>query len=228
VALRKDRAEKLQRLRYSLASTGLRRGLSDLASILLAYHPERDHSFDRRFGTDTAGSVPPAQLGIADPAVRAKAVLYLPSPPRVTRWMLDHIGIAHRGFTFVDLGCGKGRVLLVASEYPFARIVGVEISTELSAIAGRNVALYQPPSRRCKEIEVLNADAAWFDFPETDLLVHLYHPFEPELTTAVLAYLVHTGAVEAVKDAFAQFPWLEQTRYEQSLAGHYNWIFYSN
>ena len=235
---------KLRRIKYSIASTGLRRGLADTATLLLAYHPETDHSFDRPFKTDTAGSVQPAQLGIEDAGVREQAILYLPSPPRVTRWMLDNVGIDHRQFTFVDLGCGKGRVLLIASEYPFQKVLGVEISPALTAIARRNIELYQPASRRCRDVEVRNADATAFDFPHTPLLVHLYHPFEPSITQAVLrqmeksldawprqvaiAYLMYTAALEPVEGVFARFPWLKRKRYEQSVLGQYNWLFYSN
>ena len=243
-AARPDFLTKLRRIKFSIASTGLRRGLADTATLLLSYSPEQDGAFDARHGTDTAGSVQPADLGIADDAVREQAILYLPSPTRVTRWMLDNVGIDPREFSFVDLGCGKGRVLLVASDYPFLRIVGVEISPELTAIARRNVERYQPASRRCRDVSVENADATRFDFPETNLLIHLYHPFEPAITTAVLshleaslqarprkvvlAYLLYTAAVAPVEAAFARFPWLTRRRYEQSVLGQYNWLFYSN
>jgi SAM-dependent methyltransferase len=237
-----DLFSKLRRIRYSIKSTGLGRGLADVATLFLAYSPEHDHSFDRKFGTDTAGSVPRSELGIADSAARENAILYLPSPARVTRWMLDNVGIEHRNFTFVDLGCGKGRVLLVAAEYPFKRVVGVEISAALSAIARANAAS-DHFSRKRPDIEVQNTDATTFDFPETDLLIHLYHPFEPALTRAVLshleesvqarprtvvvAYLLYAAAVQSVAEVFSSFPWLEQTRHEQSVLGQYDWLFYS-
>lgn len=234
---------KLRRVRYSIASTGLRHGLADLATQVLSYKPEHDLSFDRRCGTDTAGAVQPEQLGIGDEALRKQAILYLPSPARVTRWMLDEVGIAHRDFTFVDLGCGKGRVLLVGSEYPFRRIVGVEISSELAAIARGNVARYQPRTRRCRDVEVVNGDATQLDFPEGNLLIHLYHPFEPAVTDAVLAqldrsleraprkvviaYLTYASALPAIEAAFARHPRLRRVRYEESVLGHYNWLFYA-
>jgi SAM-dependent methyltransferase len=234
---------KLRRLRYSIASTGLRRGLSDVATHLLAYKAERDASFDRSFGTDTAGSVAPENLGIAEQTARERAILYLPSPARVTRWMLDHVGVEHCDFSFVDLGCGKGRVLLVASEYPFQRVVGVDISAELSAIARANAAKHRARSRSRTEIAVVTTDATQFDFPKSNLLLHLYHPFDPTVTDAVLsnlersvepdtrvvvAYLTYASAVESVQAVFDRHPWLHLTRYEQSVLGQYNWIFYSN
>jgi predicted RNA methylase len=234
---------KLRRIRYSIASAGLRATLADLANLWLAYDAEQDRSFDDTYGTDTAGSVQPADLGIADDDARDHAIRYLPSPTRVTRWMLDNIGIDPTEFSFVDLGCGKGRVILVASERPFQRVLGVEISPELSEIAKANVARYTPPARRCTDVEVVNTDATTVDYPVSDIVLHLYHPFEPEVLRkalanleqsyraaprrVVVAYLLYASAYEAVAEVFSEFGWLHMTRYEASVQGEYNWLFYS-
>jgi len=235
---------QFRRLRFSIASTGLRRALADAVTLFLAYDPGQDETFDRQFGTDTTGRIQTAELGISDAMVREQAILYLPSPARVTRWMLENVGIRYDEYSFVDLGCGKGRALLVASNYPFARIVGVEISRELSEIARTNNTRYQPPSRKCRAVEIQHRDATTVDFPATNLLLHLYHPFEPPVTNAVLsrleesianqprrvviAYLVYTAAVQDVEAVFSRFHWLRKTRYEQSITGQYNCLFYSN
>jgi SAM-dependent methyltransferase len=238
-------AGKLRRIRFSIASTGLRRALADLGTRFLGvrnYDAERDRSFDRRFGTDTAGRVAPEQLGIADGVAREQAILYLPSPERVTRWMLANAGIDHRDYTFVDMGCGKGRVILVAATYPFQRVVGVEISAPLAKIARANIDRFQPPTRKCRNVEVHTVDATRFAFPETNLLIHFYHPFEPPLLNAVLeqlqrsidarprkvviAYLLYADALESVETVFARFPWLKRVRHEQSVLGQYDWLFY--
>lgn len=216
----------------------------DIGSRLLTYKPEADHSFDARYGTDTSGKLEPSTLGIADEGLRERAIVYLASPEKVTRWMLDHVGVDARERSFVDLGCGKGRVLLVAAQRPFRSVVGVELSPELAAIARRNVERSQDRARKCLEIQVHNADATRFDFPNTDLLIHLYHPFQPEITGRVLqqlqasvvdrprrvtiAYLLYSGAVPSVREVFASHPWLRETRYESSLFGNYDWLFFSN
>jgi SAM-dependent methyltransferase len=216
----------------------------DVASHLTTYRPDRDRAFDRRYGTDTAGAVDTSALGIDSDERREQAILYLPSPVRVTRWMLESVGIEHGDFTFVDLGCGKGRVLLVAAQYPFRRILGVDISAELTSIARSNAERFRHQAGGCKSIDIVNADATTIDFPETDLLLHLYHPFDPAVTRAVLrrleaslkgsprrvrvAYLLYTGAVPAVRGAFSEFGWLREARYAHSLLGNYDWLFYSN
>lgn len=234
---------KLRRLRYSIESTGLPRVLMDVGSHVLSYRPEADRSFDSRYGTDTSGKVETARLGIADTELREHAILYLPSPERVTRWMLDNVGVEPRDCSFVDLGCGKGRVLLVAAQRPFQAVIGVDLSPELVAIARRNVEHFADRAR-CGEIRVHSADATSFQFPETDLLIHLYHPFEPEITARLLchlqsavserprrvtiAYLLYSGALSAVREVFARHSWLSEKRYEPSLFGNYDWLFFSS
>jgi SAM-dependent methyltransferase len=207
------------------------------------YEAAEDHTFDERHGTNTAGKVDRHELGIDAGVAQDGAILYLPSPGKVTTWMLDRIGVEPRSTTFVDLGCGKGRVVLTAAQRPFARVVGVEISTELATIARANVVAYRSPPPLLAPVEIVEGDATKIDLPDGDLLLHLYHPFETIVTELVLqrlqaslersprrvtiAYLLYTEAVPRVRDTFAEFPWLHEVRYEQSVRGHYNWLLLS-
>ena len=160
--------------------------------------------------------------------------------------MLDRVGVQPATTTFVDLGCGKGRVVLARRpQRPFRRVVGIEISSELAATARANVERYCSPPDLLAPIDVVNADVTTVELPEGDILVHLYHPFETPVTEAVLRRL------EASQDALAlagspsptsrtprlfgrvrrllgEFTWLQEVRYEQSVRGHYNWLLYTN
>src|SRR5579864_7137056 len=60
-----------------------------------------------------------------------------------------------RDFTFIDLGSGKGRVLLMASDYPFKRIIGVEFMLELHRVAQKNIAGYSSDRQQCRQIETI-------------------------------------------------------------------------
>src|ERR1700691_4568599 len=67
---------------------------------------------------------------------------YQPTEPGLFHEMIDamcehnHIDLSE--FVFVDLGSGKGRTLLMASDYPFQRIVGVELLPALHETAKGN------------------------------------------------------------------------------------------
>jgi SAM-dependent methyltransferase len=89
-------------------------------------------------------------------------------------------------FTFIDLGSGKGRTLLMASDYPFRRIIGVELLPALNAIAQQNVRQYKSKSQKCFDLESICADATRIDLPEDPLVIFLFNPFpEAPLAEAV-------------------------------------------
>ena len=98
-----------------------------------------------------------------------------------------HAGLAPSGlsqpppvwsrFTFVDLGCGKGRALLLASRLPFRGILGVELDPTLAAIAQANLRTFHAPWQQCHTLRALHGDATAIDLPLTPLLLYLYHPF---------------------------------------------------
>ena len=98
-------------------------------------------------------------------------------------------GIDLTEFTFVDLGSGKGRALLMASMYPFARIVGVEVQPELDAIARRNIEVFSRPGQLCRRIESLCADAREYEFPRENLVMYLFNPFPAYVLREVLEKL---------------------------------------
>jgi SAM-dependent methyltransferase len=107
---------------------------------------------------------------------------YQPTDAALFQEMMASLTIDFSQFTFVDLGSGKGRTLLMASEYPFRRIVGVEILPELHRAAEENIASYQSTTQQCRQIESVCADASEFELPEGPLLLYLFNPLpEAEL-----------------------------------------------
>jgi SAM-dependent methyltransferase len=101
---------------------------------------------------------------------------YQPTEPALFREMMASLPIEFDQFTFIDLGSGKGRTLLMASEYSFRKIVGVELIAELHRAAEENIRDYRSPTQRCVQIEPLCADASEFVFPETPLVLYLFNP----------------------------------------------------
>jgi SAM-dependent methyltransferase len=106
---------------------------------------------------------------------------YQPTDPALFHEMLQALERASNinlaDFAFVDLGSGKGRSLLMASDYPFKKIVGVELLPSLHAIARENLRRYKNESQKCFALEAVCADATAFPFPDVPLVVFLFNPF---------------------------------------------------
>jgi SAM-dependent methyltransferase len=117
------------------------------------------------------------------------AAPYMPSHPKFLDGTIRNLGIDYSRYVFVDLGSGKGRVLLVASEFPFARIQGVEFSRPLHEIAARNVRQYSSRSQQCKNVEPIHGDAIKYEFPRSPTVIFMFNPFKPAVLIPVLRNL---------------------------------------
>jgi SAM-dependent methyltransferase len=113
---------------------------------------------------------------------------YQPTDPDLFRGVIGELGIAYGEFTFIDLGSGKGRALLLASEFPFRRIIGVELLPELHAIAQQNAGRYQGAAQESR-IELWCGDAREFQFPPEPSVVFLFDPFPEHILEQVLTNL---------------------------------------
>lgn len=114
--------------------------------IRLLYRAD-DSAFDRQHGTDTRAVL---AMRFDDAPAPGQVVRSGPTHPAVLRNILENLGAEPRDFTFVDFGSGKGRALLCAAAFPFKRIVGVEWSPDLCAIARRNIENSVPAIRRLR------------------------------------------------------------------------------
>lgn len=145
----------------------------------------RERRFDRRFGVDTAGVIPHEDLKIDGPSA-AHAIHYQAVQPVLLQHAVAGLPINYPDYTFLDFGCGKGKALLLASSFPFKKIVGVELSAELTEIAASNWEKYKSKKQRCNTLELVCMDAARFPIPETPLVCFFYNPFRAEIMARVL------------------------------------------
>jgi SAM-dependent methyltransferase len=150
---------------------------------------KRSHSaFDEQFGTDTERIVHLWQLDIDSPN-RDDGTRYQSVDPDLIRVAIEALPISLEDFVFIDLGSGKGRTLLLASEYPFKRVIGVEFSPQLNAIATDNIGKYRYPKVKCQDLTSTCGDAANYDFPSDNLVIYMYHPFGERVFRRVLENL---------------------------------------
>jgi SAM-dependent methyltransferase len=146
--------------------------------------------FDAEHGVTTEalvflGELDPDAIG---PSLRF-ATHYEPTPVAQAEALLDASPLAPKGTTFVDLGAGMGRIVLLAARRPFRTVVGVEISPALVEIGRENLARAQDPTRVARDVRIVRGDAGEYRFPAGDLVVYLYNPFQAPVLAAVLANL---------------------------------------
>lgn len=164
-----------------------RQALVMLLYLLLELRPSRfraraaeraaDAAFDRTYGVDTGGKIEPSAMRDVESDNRIYGVHYQASRPDLFEQMIGVSDIEPHCYSFVDYGLGKGRVLLLASQLPFRRVVGVEYSPTLHRIAEQNLQVVRFADRRSGPVESVCMDAVRFPIPEEPVVLYFYNPF---------------------------------------------------
>lgn len=156
-------------------------------------HPQSIHPYDIATGLDTSGLLYADKLATGHAHDRHSEGYYATAPSlfhgAVARWRITLAGHALEDYAFVDLGCGKGRVLLLAAAYPFRSITGVELHAGLARTARRNVGEWLRTPRACGNITVLAGDVLSAPIPEGPVVLFLFNAFTSEIVSALLARL---------------------------------------
>lgn len=154
------------------------------------------HPFDEIYGVETSGLVPAANLVTGHPNDEHVTAYYGVAPSilrtLIERWRETPPPCPIHEYSFVDIGAGKGRAMLVASQLPFREVIGIELNPTMAAVARRNLdhwnAIHAADSTasRPAPAQIIEEDALTFDFPRTPTLAFLFHPFEAPVLKALL------------------------------------------
>jgi predicted RNA methylase len=173
---------------------------------------ETAHPFDRVHGTDTSGFTSSSELPRGERATDEPywGAHYWGSQPSFIRAAINALPPPET-FTFIDLGCGKGRALFVASEFAFRDIVGVELSAKLAAIARHNAALIAEGFPTRTPVSVEEGDAGAVQVPPGNVVVYLYNPFGEDVLRRVLSAL-EAALAQSAREVYIvyMFPHLAQ------------------
>jgi len=143
--------------------------------------------FDRDHGVVTQALLFLGELGAERGEAYAHATHYEPVPIADFHALMRRVPREFvRASTFVDVGAGMGRAVLLAREYPFKQIVGIELSPHLFEIARENLAKVRGLEVACRDVRLIRADARKRKMPRGSLVVFLYNPFDAEALDAVL------------------------------------------
>jgi SAM-dependent methyltransferase len=165
----------------SMKNRGLRETFGSVVRVVV------DVGFDMRYGTDTVRWVEINALGF-ESEHKKDGFTYIPSPVNPLRTLLRKLGLPKDG-VFIDLGSGKGRVLLIAAQNGFQRIIGVEFSPELCEIARENVKVFLRKTQINAQLEVIETDAATFPIDGKYNVFFMYYPFGKVVLARFLANL---------------------------------------
>jgi len=132
------------------------------------------HAFDRRFGVTTRGY---------------SDLRYEPTPAPALAKTLEALPVDPSELVFIDIGSGKGKVVLLASTYPFKKVIGVELYEEFHAVAVDNLARFPRERRRAADVVLECVDAAEYQFPPEPSVVYFFNPFAEDILASVLENL---------------------------------------
>lgn len=157
------------------------------------------HPFDEAHGVETGGLVPAGGLVTGHSSDRHVTAYYGVAPSilrqMVDLWRESSPKFQTARYCFVDVGAGKGRAMLIASELGFRRVVGVELNPAMADIAQTNID-HWIASHACDStaaaiapIRLMEQDALEFELPTGPCVVFLFHPFEAPLMRRFLRRL---------------------------------------
>ena len=210
------------KIRWSLAKRGpmgtlrvLVQRVTSATQKPVTQKPAAQHPFDLEYGVDTSGLIGGGDLGVGhvhDVYITAYAGI----PPSrfdrtIRRWTLTPPLDIVEHYTFVDLGCGKGRAVMLASELQFRGVIGVELNADLARIAEANVEIWRAAGRVLCPVRIACGDATEFKLPPGPCLVYLANPFGAPVMSRLLERLkAQVVAQNQTLDVLYQNPEQEQ------------------
>ena len=152
------------------------------------------HPFDIANGVETSGLIPGRFLKAAHAHDRHSTAYFGVAPSvfhgLLKRWHRTKPCAAIEDFTFLDIGAGMGRAMLLASEYPFREVDGVELNPILAGMACRNIERWQKAGRAVAPMRMTVGDAVELEMSKGPHLVFLFNPFGPMVMKRLLSRLV--------------------------------------
>jgi SAM-dependent methyltransferase len=149
------------------------------------------HPFDEKFGVRTSGLVAGRHLKSGHLHDRHATAYYGIAPSifqaMVKRWRRSCPGAPIEDFSFIDIGAGMGRAVLLAAQVPFRQAMGVELNPTLVRIARKNLSVWRASGRTQAPMKMVCGDAAEFPLPKGPCLAFLFNPFGAPVMRRLLA-----------------------------------------
>lgn len=160
------------------------RAKGPLRVFKLIWHAALDAFWDIRHGTDTLKRVAPDEIQ-TDSINKRSSQAYGATRARPFVQLLNNLRLPDDS-VFVDFGSGKGRVLLIAAQYGFRRVVGIEFSAPLCEVARKNLELFRRRRAITSDVRVVHADVVQYVIEHDETVFYFFDPFSSEVLEKVL------------------------------------------
>ncbi|MEM5563643.1 hypothetical protein WNY78_00935 [Psychroserpens sp. AS72] len=168
----------LKRVFKKIKSEGLFSSTVDFYTLIY------DKFYDKKYTIDTCTWVCKEDLDV-DASAKEHASMYQATKVLHLRKLFTKLKPL-TGKTIIDMGSGKARVLLVASEFGFKKAKGVEFSSNLCDISNRNIKMYNEHIKTNTVFEIINEDAGKYEFNDDEDIFYLYNPFHEVILSKVI------------------------------------------
>lgn len=167
-------------------------------AVELRHQDSINRRFDNIYGTETADEIALSAVGIAGSDAERGNLIYRPLWENNfhSTITLFHETLGNRlsSYSFVDIGSGKGKLLLLASLYPFKRVRGIEYATGLHKISEKNISCFRNVNQRCHDIAAILGDALNYKLPPGPVVAMMFNAFDIKTTAKVLTTLIDQRA----------------------------------
>jgi len=152
------------------------------------------HPFDERFHVQTSGLVLAQHLYTGQPNDKHTTAYYGIAPSVLEQliaiWRDANLGgglaAPPEDYSFLDIGAGMGRGLLIASRTPFREVTGVELHPQLCEIAQKNIRAWEKAGHPRCPMKIVCQDVTEFHFPRNPTVAYLFNPFRETVLKALL------------------------------------------
>jgi len=153
-------------------------GTKMLLKLIRIMSEREDKSFDKKFGCDFSGVIGAKDLK-TDSEFRDNATSYHAAwCSSIRKLIKKSASLKIRPETFIDIGCGKGKVCFYAAAIKrFKKIIGIDFDSELIAQANEYKSKFSEYN-----IEFLHADATEYDLGQFEQsMIFMFNPFDDKV-----------------------------------------------
>lgn len=119
------------------------------------------------------------------------ATIYMPVNYYVLEHLMQEIVKYGGNKTFLDIGCGKGRVMIVAADYGFEQITGIDFSKKFCEETDTTIHLYSQKNPAV-HFTIINCDALGFEIPKEITTIFLFNPFDEVIMSSVVSHIIRS------------------------------------